>query len=357
MKTLIILITGFILLFSALAFSQNDEFKPFTEDSTSISNDEFTEFNEDTASITCNHHCAACPYENQEQNNQSIDFSWGSTMMITLIALSLTFIAGILVRFKKTRNLRIIFLLIGLGFFGFYNGACPCMISSFENTILYLRGVSVDWTSMLWFLGLIPLTYIFGRVWCGWVCHLGALQEFLFRPKTLAWLRTEKTAKLLKIIRYILLSALVIQLIIMGEIFWCQIDPFKAIFNISLNYNYEILSAIFVALLLVSSIFSYRPFCRTVCPIGITLGWISAIPGASILGYKKSACTSCKNCNDSCEINAILCRKRTSYLDNKECIACGNCIDNCPNNGLNFTRKTNKTPVILFLKRFYKPKN
>ncbi|MGQ9847274.1 MAG: 4Fe-4S binding protein, partial [Bacteroidales bacterium] len=348
MKTLIIFLTGFTLLFTNLAFSQNDEFKPFTEDSANVSNDEFTEFNEDTASVACDHNCATCLYANQEQNNQSIDFSWGSTMMITIIAFSLTLLAGILVRYRKTRNLRIIFLLIGLGFFGFYNGACPCMISSFENTILFIRGVEIDWTSMLWFLGLIPLTYIFGRVWCGWVCHMGALQEFLFRPKGMAWLQSEKTAYYLKIIRYVLLAALVIQLLIMGEIFWCKIDPFKAIFNINLNYNYEILSAILVALLLVTSIFSYRPFCRTVCPIGITLGWISAIPGASILGYKKSACTSCKNCNDSCEINAIIRRKRTSYLDNKECIACGNCIDNCPNYGIHFKRKNKINPVIVF---------
>jgi len=356
LKIWIIFVT---VLFSSFSYAQ-DEFKPFNEDTTTQSSNEFSEFkefNQDTAA-TCNGNCAGCPYANLENNqNTTIDFSWGSTMMITLIALGLTVIAGFLVRYRKTRNLRIVFLLIGLGFFGFYNGACPCMISSFENTILFIRGVEVDWTSMLWFLGLIPLTYLFGRVWCGWVCHMGALQEFLFRPKGIAWLQSEKTAYYLKLIRYILIAALVIQLIIMGEIFWCKIDPFKAIFNINLNYNYEIISAILVALLLISSIFSYRPFCRTVCPIGITLGWISAIPGASVLGYKKTACTSCKNCNEACEINAIMRRKRTSYLDNKECIACGNCVDNCQNCGIQFVRKNKQNPVILFLKRSFKPKN
>lgn len=350
---------SFLFIFFATSNFAQDEFKPFNDDTTTQTSDEFSEFKEfsQDSSKTCSGNCTTCPYANAELNqNENIDFSWGSTMMITLIALGLTLIAGILVRYKKTRNLRMIFLLIGLGFFGFYNGACPCMISSFENTILFVREVNVDWTSMLWFLGLIPLTYIFGRVWCGWVCHMGALQEFLFRPKSIAWLQKEKTAYYIKFIRYILIAALILQLLIMGEIFWCKIDPFKAIFNISLNYNYEILSGILVALLLVSSIFSYRPFCRTVCPIGITLGWISAIPGASILGYKKNACSSCKNCNDSCDINAIMRRKRTSYLDNKECIACGNCIDSCQNCGIHFVRKNKQHPVILFLRRSYKTK-
>jgi polyferredoxin len=343
------------MFFSIHSFSQNDEFKDYTEDSTVT--DEFKGFCNDTAGV-CTHQCSACTNAAQVNvKDDSLDFSWGSILMITFIALGLTLIAGFLVRFKATRNLRIIFLLIGLGFFGFYNGACPCMISSFENTILFIRGIPVDWTRMLWFLGLIPLTYLFGRVWCGWVCHLGALQEFLFRPKYLPWFRTEKAAKIIKIIRYVLMAALVIQLLIMGEIFWCKIDPFKAIFNIKLNYNYEWTSGILMALLLITSVFSYRPFCRTVCPVGIILGWVSHIPGSSILGYKKSNCTSCKNCNDSCDINAIMRRKRTSYVDNKECIACGNCVDSCTNSALHFTRKTKSNPVILFLKRSYKPKS
>jgi polyferredoxin len=356
LKTWIIFVS---LLIAGISFAQ-DDFKPFNDDTSTQTTDEFSEFkefNNDTAA-SCNGNCATCPYAQLEGNQtNTIDFSWGSIMMITIIALSLTIIAGILVRFRKTRNYRMIFLLLGLGFFGFYNGACPCMISSFENTILFIRGVDVDWTTMLWFLGLIPLTYIFGRVWCGWVCHMGALQEFLFHPKAKAWLQKEKTAYYIKFIRYVLLIALVLQLLIMGEIFWCKIDPFKAIFNINLNYNYEIISGILVALLLLTSIFSYRPFCRTICPIGITLGWVSAIPGSSILGYKKTACTSCKNCNDSCDINAIMRRKRTSYLDNKECIACGNCIDSCQNCGIHFVRKNKQHPVILFLRRSFKIKS
>ncbi len=348
LKIIVVFISFF---FSTISFAQ-DEFKPFNED-TATNNNEFKTSTEDTA-LSCNENRANCPYANTSKSN--IDFSWGSNITITIIALGLTIIAGILIRFKKTRNLRIIFLLIGLAFFGFYNGACPCMISSLENTILFIRNIDVDWTSMLWFLGLIPITYIFGRVWCGWVCHMGALQEFLFRPKSDPWFQKEKTAYYLKFIRNVLLIALILQLLIMGEIFWCKIDPFKAIFNINLNYNYEIISGILLVLLLVTSIFSYRPFCRAICPIGLILGWISVIPGASILGYKKTECISCKNCNDACNINAIMRRKHISYLDNKECIMCGNCIDSCTNCGLHFVRKSKQHPVILFLKKLYKTK-
>lgn len=344
------LLLTFFSLFTIYVSAQDDEFKAFTEDTATVQSDEFTTFDEseDTTHV-CSHSCEGCPYA---QENSS-DWSLGSMLMVTTIALSLTLIAGILVRFKTTRNLRTIMLLIGLGFFGFYNGACPCMISSFQNTVLYIAGYDVDWTSLLWFLGLIPLTYVFGRVWCGWVCHLGALQEFLYRPKLNSWLTSEKTGKILKIVRYVLIIALIVQLLIMGSIFWCKIDPFMAIFNIQLNIHYEIISAILLVLLLVSSIFSFRPFCRTVCPVGITLGWISHIPGASIVGLKSKQCISCKSCSEACDIYAITRRRKISYIDNKECIACGDCIEECTKCGLGFLRNNSKNKPVQIFRKWY----
>ncbi len=351
MKALILSIS--FLLFVFCVYSQEDEFKPFEEDSI-FQEDEFKEFSEfsDTTQL-CTHSCAGCPYA---QETNTLDFSWGSIETISLIALSLTVIAGLLVRFRSTRFLRYFMLFIGLAFFGFYNGACPCMISSFENTILFIRGIDVSWTTMWWFVGLIPLTYLFGRVWCGWVCHLGAIQEFLYRPKIARWFQSEKTAKILKVIRYVLLVALILQLFIMGSIFWCKIDPFLALFNIRLNPSYEIISGVLLFFLILFSVFTYRPFCRAVCPVGITLGWISHLPGASLVGIKDPICTSCKTCSESCEINAIIRRKRISYLDNKECIACGDCINDCSQCGLSFVRNNQKNKPVAILKRVYKKK-
>ncbi len=344
------LILTFISLITFLAISQEDDFKAYTEDTTIVQSNEFKTFEESTDNISvCSHYQKGCPYA---QNNL-IDWSWGSTLTITAIALALTIIAGIMVRYKTTRNFRNIMLIIGLVFFGFYNGACPCMISSFQNTILYVAGYDIDWTSLLWFLGLIPITYVFGKVWCGWVCHLGALQEFLYRPKLHSWLTNEKTGKILKIIRYILIIALIIQLLIMGNIFWCKIDPFKAIFNIQLNVHYEVVASILLVLLLISSLFSFRPFCRTICPVGIILGWISHIPGASIVGLKSKQCISCKLCSETCDIHAITRRKNISYIDNKECIACGDCIDECNKCSLEFLRKSSKNKPVQIFKKWY----
>ena len=217
------------------------------------------------------------------------------------------------------------------------------MISSFENTILLFAGVEFHWTNLVWFLGLLPITYLFGRVFCGWICHLGALQEFLYRPGRWSILKDEKSIRIMKTIQYSLFAVLVIQLLVQQKIFWCSINPFLSIYQLMLAYNYEILSAVLVGLLLVTSLISYRPFCRAVCPVGLVLGWIEKIPGASVLGMKGS-CISCTQCSNACNVKAIYRKEKESILNNEECIMCGECLDACKKSSLGFFRLSKKNP-------------
>lgn len=358
----ILLIAGFITLICFSGFAQDDEFKPMkkgevTSTTTAADEDEFKPLNAEetdeedefkpldstfadpSCSTACSQSCAeTCPHAQEMQDAENRKLYW------VLAALAIAVVAGILVRFNISRKARTFFLLGSMLTFGFYNGGCPCMISGFEFTFLNIFGYTDRWIDALWFLGLIPVTYVFGRVWCGWVCHLGAIQEFLYRPGKIKLFRSVMAQKIMQWMRYTLIAALIIQLAIMGSIYWCKIDPFLAIFNLQLNYNQEWTSGILLVLLLLTSLFSYRPFCRSVCPVGISLGWISAIPGASVIGIE-GKCASCKMCNNACDIDAIIRKEKTSVLDNKECIMCGDCIESCPQGGLKPLRKSKKNQV------------
>ncbi|MBN2681659.1 MAG: 4Fe-4S binding protein [Bacteroidales bacterium] len=271
------------------------------------------------------------------------------TLRWTLYALALTLLAGILVRFRQTRSLRGFFLLGSLFLFGFYNGGCPCMLSSIQDTFLAIMGYDFKWQNLLWFLGLIPLTYLFGKVWCGWICHLGAVQEFVYLPARFAIFRGETAMRVMKIIRWTLLVALVIQLAVMGSIYFCKIDPFKAIFSLMIPDNHFTITVILLGLLLLTSLFSYRPFCKSACPVGLSLGLISKIPGASVIGIK-GECAGCKVCSKACNQDAIIRKEKFSILNNTDCIACGDCIDACNKQGLHFFRKSKKHPEIIHCK-------
>lgn len=300
----------------------DDEFEPFDE--TQSSEDEFSEFSTETAS-GCEAGCTGC--KTGKDNSQ---------LWWVLTALSASLVAGIMVRYRKTRNFRGFFLLASLLILGFYKGGCPCPIMSLHHVILALLGQPANWPGMVWFLGLIPITYLFGKVWCGWVCHLGALQEFLYKPGKIKIFQSEQAQKAMRIIRIVLLISLIVQLILTRSNLFKTIDPFKVAFNLQAG---NLAGWILLGLLLATSLFIYRPFCKTVCPIGLILGWISKIPGASVLAPQKS-CVGCKVCENSCKINAITFDGNISKLDNQECIACGDCTNDCKKGSMLFVRNS-----------------
>ncbi len=319
--------------------SSDDEFQDFeeTEELRAVASemDEFEDFNDDEFTS----------FDQEDDESASLKQAehLQSRLNWALFALLLTAVAGVFVRFKSLRKTRILFLLGTLIFFGFYNGGCPCPISSFQEIFLIGFGVNIPWQNLIWFLGLIPLTYIFGKTWCGWVCHLGAFQEFLYKSNKLEILKSAKSQKVMRWIRIVLLIALIAQLAITQTNWFCAIDPFKAAFNLLAFYN---VTWILLGLLLISSLFMYRPFCKTVCPIGLVLGWVQMIPGASVIASKKDNCNSCVSCNKSCDINAITRENKISTIDNTECMACGDCIDSCKKEALTFARKSKSNPTI-----------
>jgi polyferredoxin len=279
----------------------------------------------------------------------------------TYILLLLTIVAGFLVRYKKTRGLRPVFLVGGMVWLGFYSGGCPCMISSFQNFLLLFIGegqVSID--ALFWIIGLIPITYLFGRVWCGWLCHLGALQEFLYLPQKYGIWQSAKAQRVLKYTRYFFFVALIGQILITQSNLFIEIDPFKVAFNL---YSANTTGYVLLVILLLLSLFSYRPFCRGMCPVGTLLGWIEKLPFASILTINSKCneekgglgvCNGCCACNKACKSQAITKVDTALYMDNEECIMCGECMDSCKQSGINITKNKSKQSKTKFFERVRK---
>ena len=196
-------------------------------------------------------------------------------------------------------------------------------------------GSPVPWENLLWFLLLIPATYLFGRVWCGWLCHLGALQEFIYRSPKMKILSTLKAQKILKIVQISTLVLLVVQLIVTHTNIWCSIDPFLVAFNL---FSSNVTGYVLLAIMLLSSAFIYRPFCRGFCPVGLILGWVSLIPGAKRLN-KNSICVDCISCSHQCKEHAMIHENKKTILNTQNCIMCGDCFSSCKKDALLVNRK------------------
>ncbi len=317
--------------------AQQDEFADFSDES----GDEFEEFSDSAGEFTEVADDAAVEPEHKTNWNR---FYWAVGI------LAATILAGFFVRNEKTRKLRPLFLLAAVVVLGFYRGG-PGVISSFQNTVLYAIGAKDVWPAIVLFLGVVVLTYFFGRVFCGWTCYLGAIQEFLYISK-IKILQTEKAQKIMRTIRTVLLVVLLAQLLITRTIEWNKIGPFRVLFNL---YSPNITGYILLGILLISSLFIYRPFCKMVCPVGLILGWVTKLPGASVLGINGS-CTGCAVCNNSCQINAITREGKVSKLDNQECIMCGDCMSGCKFKSIKPYRNTDEHKGQIVLKSIKKLK-
>jgi polyferredoxin len=319
---------------SEFSAASNDEFTASTSEFSSTENSEYqpkVSSQSDT--------------DKSIEENKPINYHQIYEALIIFLILG---IIALLIKYPTFRKTRGLFLLAGLLYLGFYRGGCPCMISSFQNTVLYIFGAKVHWESMLWFLILLPATYLFGKVWCGWLCHLGALQEFLFRSFKLKILTTIKAQKILKIVLIAVFIIWIVQLLITKTNLYCEYDPFKVAFNlVSVNTTGYIL----LALLLISSVLINRPFCRTICPVGLVLGWVSLLPGARRL-KKHDTCINCKSCHNECNKQAMIHENRKTELRHDDCIMCGECFSSCNKDALkvDFTRmKKNKKITMILL--------
>ncbi len=309
-----------LMLFFSFASYAQDEFKTWDENNDSaIVKDSTNNSLATTPSIQtdktedCSNSCT------RNRNN----FYW------VIGTLLFTVLAGIFMKFNSTRKTRMFFLIGSIAILGFYRGSCPCPVAGIQETLLLPFTNEMHVGKTIWFVGLIPITYFFGRVWCGWVCQLGALQEIIFSNKFNLF-TSPKSQKVFRTIRIFILVILVIQLLITKEVIWNKYDPFKAAFNL---FATNTVSWILLGLLLLSSVLIYRPFCKSICPVGLALGWISKIPGASNIKMDKS-CINCKSCERACKIDAITYSNKCASIVNQDCIACGECMDACRLNSL-----------------------
>lgn len=254
-----------------------------------------------------------------------------------LTMFSMLIIIGLLFKKHWFWRLRPLFLVAMLVWLGFIHGGCPCMISSFQNMVLAILGVKINWVSLFWFLGLIPLTYFFGKIWCGWLCHLGALQEFLFSTTKLEILKKERHQKMIKYFLIVVFVILIAQLIITRTNVFIHYDPFKVAFNLFSAYKF---GYVLLVILLALSALIYRPFCRGFCPVGLIMGWITLIPGAMNMNIiKRNNCSDCSLCSKTCKSNAISYKNKVVSINNTDCIACGDCAYSCKKNAFSFSRK------------------
>ena len=197
--------------------------------------------------------------------------------------------------------------------------------------------------SFIVFVFMFILSMFFGRVWCGYFCPAGGLQECVQRINE-SPAKQGRRDKIKYVIWTIWIIAVVVTFILgKNDI---TIYPFYMTdhgISITSIYNYVIYYGIIGLLVMPPLIHGRRATCHYICwmapfmVIGSTVGRWLHVPQLHI-EVETEKCIGCGKCNKSCPMGLDVRQMVSEGVNSKctECIQCGACIDECPKKVLHY---------------------
>jgi polyferredoxin len=219
----------------------------------------------------------------------------------------------------------------------------PVTIFSISPIILMMgaaEGIATG--SMILLILLFVLSFVVARLWCGWLCPMGAWQEIcsplMKHTVQEGWRKYVKYG-----IAALWLGVLALTIVTAGGI--RSVDPFYGTVNgisISSPEVLMIVIIIFAVIFITAFLTGRRGFCNVLCPMAVLMiagrkirnliGW-----PALQLSADASRCIDCMKCSKECpmglDVNSMV---RKGEMENPDCILCASCADACPQDAITY---------------------
>ena len=241
-------------------------------------------------------------------------------------------------------------------------------------------------------LALVAAVVLFSKLFCGYLCPLGTVQDIIKRLRVKFRIKSVKIAngsaidKILRIIKHALLFLIFYMTVEESELFCKNLDPYYAV---ATGFQGEItlwMSIVSICVLVIGSLVVDMFWCRYLCPLGAISNslkfwvWIGVLFGVyfaanvigagipwavllgafCIIGYllevfnakpkyqilhvlkNESACNNCGLCQKMCPYHIDLRTFHNGKINHVDCTLCGECVAACANKALNVGIKENK---------------
>ncbi len=190
--------------------------------------------------------------------------------------------------------------------------------------------------SAMVFGSLFLFSFLFSRIYCGWLCPGGAVQDMISGANKRNW--NSKGKNVSKYIIWAVWFSLILLL-------WLKHLPLKGdfLFLYKFDGHYIMIYTIVMTIIYLFAISTgRRGMCHSLCwmapfmVIGETVSDFLHIPRFR-LKPKPDACVSCGKCTKECPMGLDISRMvKSGNTDSTECISCLACVDICPKHAIGF---------------------
>lgn len=260
--------------------------------------------------------------------------TWRRRRWCSLIVVNLMFVVSYWLDIQLVEG-----ALTGSRFVGFHmadlNAALQVMLA-FKVILVNLVIGTVTVFLVWWLLG--------GRTFCSWVCPYHLLAEFAdVLHVRLARKGLVKDHPLSRRARAWLWLTFAMLAFVTGYTVFETISP-TGIVSRALIYGPGLAMFWVVFLLLIEVFYTRRAWCRYICPIGLTYGFVGATSPLRVV-YHADKCTHDGLCRPVCLVphvlDVVLRGRATAEHQpiSADCTRCGRCVDVCPHQALTFEFK------------------
>ncbi len=276
-----------------------------------------------------------------------------------------------LARGKNITFLRRISQIVSALIFIIFLHQCLCMI---RGWVFALKAVGRDdlmaFRNLSMFIILVAAGLTMGRLFCGWICPIGFFNEIISKIASLkarlprrirltagylmlagitilvfwlAWLVRPGTQFFAENVAAIFSMALLVYLFFVlpkedhdhkikrikyySILIWMGLSiigifvtsPWCTLFGNEVDYS----SIVSLVAVLAASAIVPMAWCRYICPLGNSLGWLTRFGITRKIDASK--CRNCSNCARVCPMGAL----DHGTSDETSCIACGRCMEKC----------------------------